>query len=195
MMHDDGYIAAIAAANGCAVATRDARPFKAAGIVEIPLRPVLNAFKKVVATMRASMKNSVRNAEDILNAYTRESYGSFIVVRPSEGGLMAELGNGQTIDQSITRNKILGRVEHGMTKGYVDYFIEEQLLKSYCASTSFGYASFKRQLEDTFTVEFLKKNMTAKTKGPPMRVTVMRVRRKMDEVDETILNPVPVDED
>jgi hypothetical protein len=24
---------------------------------------------------------------------------------------------------------------------------------------------------------------------------VMRVRRKMDEVDETILNPVPVDED
>ena len=178
---------------GTAVHARNA--FKAAGIVEIPLRPVLNAFKKVVATMRASMKNSVRNAEDILNAYTRESYGSFIVVRPSEGGLMAELGNGQTIDQSITRNKILGRVEHGMTKGYVDYFIEEQLLKSYCASTSFGYASFKRQLEDTFTVEFLKKNMTAKTKGPPMRVTVMRVRRKMDEVDETILNPVPVDED
>jgi len=178
---------------GTAVQARNV--FKAAGIVEIPLRPVLNAFKKVVATMRASMKNSVRTAEDILNAYTRESYGSFVVVRPSTGGLMAELGSGQVIDQTITRNKILGRVEHGITAGYVDYFIEEQLLKSYCASTSFGYASFKRQLEDQFPIEYLKKNMTAKTKGPPMRVTVMRVRRKMDEVDETLLNPVPLGDD
>lgn len=177
---------------GTAVHARNV--FKDAGIVDIPLRPVLNAFKKVVDTMRVSMKNSVRTAEDVLNAYTRESYGSFVVIRPSEGGLMAELGSGQTIDQTITRNKILGRVEHGITKGYVDYFIEEQLLKSYCASTSFGYASFKRQLEDTFTVEYLKKNMTGKTKGPPMRVTVMRVRRKMDEVDETFLNTVPVGE-
>ena len=178
---------------GTAVQARNV--FKAAGIVEIPLRPVLNAFKKVVQTMRASMKNSVRTAEDILNAYTRESYGSFVVVRPSTGGLMAELGSGQVIDQTITRNKILGRVEHGITSGYVDYFIEEQLLKSYCASTSFGYASFKRQLEDQFPIEYLKKNMTAKTKGPPMRVTVMRVRRKMDEVDETLLNPVPLGDD
>jgi len=178
---------------GTAVQARNV--FKAAGIVEIPLRPVLNAFKKVVSTMRASMKNSVRTAEDILNAYTRESYGSFVVVRPSTGGLMAELGSGQVIDQTITRNKILGRVEHGITAGYVDYFIEEQLLKSYCASTSFGYASFKRQLEDQFPIEYLKKNMTAKTKGPPMRVTVMRVRRKMDEVDETLLNPVPLGDD
>ena len=178
---------------GTAVQARNV--FKAAGIVEIPLRPVLNAFKKVVQTMRASMKNSVRTAEDILNAYTRESYGSFVVVRPSTGGLMAELGSGQVIDQTITRNKILGRVEHGMASGYIDYFIEEQLLKSYCASTSFGYASFKRQLEDQFPIEYLKKNMTAKTKGPPMRVAVMRVRRKMDEVDETLLNPVPLGDD
>jgi hypothetical protein len=37
--------------------------------------------------------------------------------------------------------------------------------------------------------------MTAKTKGPPMRVAVMRVRRKMDEVDETLLNPVPLGDD
>jgi hypothetical protein len=78
-------------------------------------------------------------------------------VRPSEGGLMAELGNGQTIDQSITRNKILGRVEHGMTKGYVDYFIEEQLLKSYCASTSFGYAGFQISHHALFGVLVLKR--------------------------------------
>jgi hypothetical protein len=175
---------------GTAVHARNA--FKEAGIVDIPLRPVLNAFKKVVTAMRSSMKHSLRTAEDVLNAYTRESYGSFVVIKPSTGGLMAELGSGQMIDQTITRNKILGRVEHGVTPGYIDYFIEETLLKSYCASMSFGYASFKRQLEDTFQVEYLRKNMTSKTKGPAMRVPAMRVRRKMDELDESIINPLPV---
>ena len=175
---------------GTAVHARNA--FKAAGIVDIPLRPVLNAFKKVVTSMRSSMKHSLRTAEDVLNAYTRESYGSFVVVKPSTGGLLAELGSGQIIDQTITRNKILGRVEHGITPGYIDYFIEETLLKSYCASMSFGYASFKRQLEDTFQIEYLRKNMTSKTKGPAMRVPAMRVRRKMDELDESIINPLPV---
>ena len=175
---------------GTAVHARNA--FKAAGIVDIPLRPVLNAFKKVVTAMRSSMKHSLRTAEDVLNAYTRESYGSFVVLKPSGGGLMAELGSGQVIDQTITRNKILGRVEHGITPGYIDYFIEETLLKSYCASMSFGYASFKRQLEDTFQIEYLRKNMTSKTKGPAMRVPAMRVRRKMDELDESIINPLPV---
>jgi len=175
---------------GTAVHARNA--FKAAGIVDIPLRPVLNAFKKVVTAMRSSMKHSLRTAEDVLNAYTRESYGSFVVIKPSTGGLMAELGSGQMIDQTITRNKILGRVEHGIAPGYIDYFIEETLLKSYCASMSFGYASFKRQLEDTFQIEYLRKNMTSKTKGPAMRVPAMRVRRKMDELDESIINPLPV---
>jgi hypothetical protein len=175
---------------GAAVHARNA--FKAAGIVDIPLRPVLNAFKKVVTAMRSSMKHSLRTAEDVLNAYTRESYGSFVVIKPSTGGLMAELGSGQMIDQTITRNKILGRVEHGIAPGYIDYFIEETLLKSYCASMSFGYASFKRQLEDTFQIEYLRKNMTSKTKGPAMRVPAMRVRRKMDELDESIINPLPV---
>jgi hypothetical protein len=171
------------------------KAFKELGVIEIPYRPIINAFKKVVENMRASMKSSVRTAEDVLNAYTRDSYGSFVVIRPSSGGLMAELGSGKEIDISITRNKVLGRVEHELTPKYIDYFIEEQLLKSYCASMSFGYTSFKRQLEDQFQVEFVKKDMMAKTKGPQMRVAVMRIRRRVEDLDESILNPVPVEED
>ena len=170
------------------------KAFKEMGVIEIPYRPIINAFKKVVDTMRASMKSSVRTAEDVLNAYTRDSYGSFVVIRPSTGGLLAELGSGKEIDISITRNKVLGRVEHEITPKYIDYFIEEQLLKSYCASMSFGYTSFKRQLEDLFQVEFVKKDMMAKTKGPQMRVAVMRIRRRVEDLDESILNPVPVEE-
>ena len=170
------------------------KAFKELGVIEIPYRPIINAFKKVVETMRASMKSSVRTAEDVLNAYTRDSYGNFVVIRPSTGGLMAELGSGKEIDISITRNKVLGRVEHELTPKYIDYFIEEQLLKSYCASMSFGYTSFKRQLEDQFQVEYVKKDMMAKTKGPQMRVAVMKIRRRVEDLNEDILNPVPVDE-
>ena len=59
---------------------------------------------------------------------------------------------------------------------------------------SFGYASFKRQLEDAFKVEYIKKDMMAKTKGPQMRVAVMQIRRKTTELDENILNPLSLEE-
>ena len=59
---------------------------------------------------------------------------------------------------------------------------------------SFGYTSFKRQLEDQFQVEYIKKDMMAKTKGPQMRVGVMKIRRRVEDLNEDILNPVPVDE-
>jgi hypothetical protein len=171
-----------------------AHAMKKAGVAEIPIRPILNAFKKVIENMRGSMKSSVRTAEDILNAYTRDNYGNFVVIKPSKGGLLAELGNGSEIDMTITRSKVSGRVEHDPIPNHIDYFIEEQLLKAYCASMSFGYASFKRQLEDAFKVEYIKKDMMAKTKGPQMRVAVMQIRRKTTELDENILNPLSLEE-
>lgn len=168
---------------------------KDAGIIEIPVKPILAAFKKALENMRVSMKVSARTAEDVLNAFTRDNYGSFVVIKPGHGGLLAELGSGGQIDQSITRNKVLGRVEHELKNGMIDYYIEEQVLKSYCASMSFGYTSFKRGLEDMFMVEYMKKDMMAKTKGPQMRVQVMKIRRKVGDLDEGILNPVPVEQD
>ena len=168
---------------------------KEAGIIEIPVRPILNAFKKALENMRVSMKISARSAEDVLNSFTRDNYGSFVVIKPGTTGLLAELGSGNQIDLTITRNKVLGRVEHGITANFIDYFIEEQLLKSYCASMSFGYTSFKRGLEDLFMVEYQKKDMMSRTKGPQMRVQVMKIRRKIEDVDESIFNQVPVDED
>jgi hypothetical protein len=44
-------------------------------------------------------------------------------------------------------------------------------------------------------VEYMKKDMMAKTKGPQMRVQVMKIRRKVGDLDEGILNPVPVEQD
>jgi fibronectin type 3 domain-containing protein len=85
----------------------------------------------------------------------------------------------------------MGRVEHGFTPGHVDYFIEERLLKSYCSSMSFGFADFKRQLEKMFTVTYMaRKDMTAKTKGPQMRVAVIKISRRID--DDEFTHQVPL---
>jgi hypothetical protein len=164
-----------------------------AGIVDLPIKEIINAFKGAVKYMRKAMKAGARAAEDVLNAYTGENYGKFVVVKRSDGSLLAQLGGNQEIDQSITRTSVAGRIEHEITPGYVDYYIEETLLKAYCATMSFGYAAFIKQLSETegFMVERMKKDMTSKTKGPPMRVNSLKIRRRSGEWDAEAL-PLPL---
>lgn len=164
-----------------------------AGIVDLPLKEIIKAFKGAVTYMRKAMKNGARAAEDVLNAYTGENYGKFVVVKRSDGSLLAQLGGNQEIDQSITRTSIAGRIEHEVTPGFVDYYIEESLFKAYCATMSFGYAAFVKQLSETdgFFIERMKKDMTAKTKGPPMRVNALKIRRRSGEWDVDAL-PLPL---
>ena len=160
---------------------------KHANIVNIPIDPILAEFMEVVAYMRRSIKAGSRSAEDVLNSFTREYYGNFIIVKfNAADGVLAELGNGGAIDASTTRSNIMGRIEHGVTVGCVDYYIEERLLKAFCSTMSFGYADFKRQLEEQFNVSYMpKKDMMARTKGPQMRVPVLKITRRMDEEDIT----------
>ena len=52
---------------------------------------------------------------------------------------------------------------------------------------SFGYANFKAQMERLkgYMVSYHeKKNLLAKTKGPSMRVNVMKISRRVDASDE-----------
>jgi hypothetical protein len=163
-----------------------------AGIVNIPVEPILEAFKRSINYMRNGLKASSRNAEDVLNAFTREYYGNFIIVKyNAASGVLAELGNGTAIDASTTRSNVMGRIEHGVTVGYIDYYIEERLLKTFCSTMSFGYADFKRQLEGMFAVTHMqKKDLMAKTKGPQMRVSVLKITRKEDE--DEVASAIPL---
>ena len=132
-----------------------------------------------------------RSAEDILNAYTRENYGKFVVIKALDSGLAASLGDSGVIDQSLTKSEILGRVEHGVTANHVDFYIEEQLLKKYCSSMSFGYSDFKKQMEDTYNVSYTKKDLMSRTKGPQMRVNAMCISRRMtSETEPTVQVPL-----
>jgi hypothetical protein len=164
---------------------------KYANLLNVPVHGVLEALKELVKNARGVLRRNVRTAEDVLNAYTRDNYGSFIVIRKMEGkSLLATWGDGRdTRDTSITRSKVLGRIEHAtLQPGYVEYFIEEQLLKQHCVSMSFGYTDFKKQLEAQFKVTYTKKDMLARTNGPTMRVNVMHVSRPADSVDEDKLS-------
>lgn len=164
---------------------------KKAGIVDFPLEPIMQELDHAVNYMRGNIRSTSRTAEDVLNAYTRDYYGNFIIVKQDAGSLMAALGNGDVIDASTARSNIMGRVEHGFTPGHVDYFIEERLLKSYCSSMSFGFADFKRQLEKMFTVTYMaRKDMMAKTKGPQMRVAVIKISRRID--DDEFTHQIPL---
>ena len=97
------------------------------------------------------------------------------------------------IDASTTRSVVMGRVEHGVTANHVDFYIEERLLKTFCSNMSFGYADFKRQLEKQFVVSYMpKKDLMARTSGPPMRVSTMKISREISSLDEEIINPVSV---
>lgn len=170
---------------GATIATCVLTSDKHAGIVNVPVEPIIKSLKKVVAFMRSSIKAGSRSAEDVLNTFTREYYGNLIVVKyGATEGVLAELGGGGAIDASTTRSHVMGRIEHGVTAGCIDYFIEERLLKAFCSSMSFGYSDFKRQLEDLFVVSHMaKKDMMAKTKGPQMRVPVLKITRRIDEDD------------
>jgi hypothetical protein len=172
---------------GCTALVAGAMLAAKAGLVEYPIKNIIAVLKDMVDSARKLVKDNVRTAEDVLNSYVREFYGKFVVVKALDGALAASIGENGIIDQSITRSEIAGRVEHGVTPGHVDFYIEEQLLKKYCSSMSFGYADFRKQMELMYHISYSKKDLMSKTKGPQMRVNAMRISRKVEE------DPVPLD--
>jgi hypothetical protein len=61
---------------------------------------------------------------------------------------------------------------------------------------SFGYADFKRQLAGQFTVSHMaKKDMTAKTQGPQMRVSVLKISRRISDMGDETKNTLSVGSD
>ncbi len=169
-----------AAGCGAVVAGAILASSRYANVVDIPVDMVIESLRKLVEKARIVVKTGARTAEDVLNAFTREHYGMFVVVKPSNGSLLAELGNGQAIDHSITRSRVMGRVEHGIDNSeFVDYYIEEQVIKAHCVAMSFGYDDFKRQISATagYAVHFMRKDMMSKTRGPQMRVNAIRISR------------------
>jgi hypothetical protein len=176
------------AGNSCIVAIVQLLGKKYANIIDIPIKPIVEVLRMMVYSARGIIHSSERTAEDVLNAYTRERFGKFVMVKKTlEGKIDSSFGSEGVIDESVTRDVIAGRVEKGFTPGHIDYFIEEQLLKQHCVSMSFGYKDFKEALEKLPNYKVTtgkKKDMLAKTRGPSMRVNVMHICRPANIEDE-----------
>jgi len=171
---------------GCIVASS-----KYADVVDYPIDAVIDFLFRLVEKGRHIVRTGARTAEDVLNTFTREHYGSFVVIKRSNGSLLAELGSGEQIDRSTTRSKVMGRVEHDIEKrGYVEFFLEEQVIKAHCVAMSFGYEDFKRQIAQApnHVIKFLRKDMMSKTNGPPMRIRAISVMRPFTSDDEVAVD-------
>jgi hypothetical protein len=158
---------------------------KYAGILEVPVDAVIEALHAVVKKARGVITANVKTAEDVLSSYTGDNYGSFIVIKKNEGRLLSAWGSGDTIDKSLTRSKVRGRVEHEtIANGNVEYYIEEQLLKQHCIAMSFSYSDFKDQISKLYAVKHIKKDMLSKTNGPSMRVNVIHITMRITDAEE-----------
>jgi hypothetical protein len=160
---------------------------KHAGIVDLPIKALIESLKRIVEKTRATVKASARTAEDILNAYIRDYYGRLVVIKVLDGKTTAMVGEGGAIDASLTRTEIAGRVEHDSPPGHISFYIEEQQLKAYCSSRSFGYSDFKAEMAKLCVVEPIKKNLLSQTRGPQMRVNALRICRPTNDVEDEIL--------
>jgi len=176
---------------GCTVAVAAAILLRKdyANIIDVPIRRIMNALLALVNRARQVMRQSVRTAEDVLNAYVGEYYGQFVVIKKVENKLLAAWGDDGAVDKSITRSKVLGRVEHEtLQPGFREIFLEEQLLRRHCVSMSFGYDEFKAQIEKLYRVAFVKKNMLARTNGPIMNVNTLHISVREELFDGNTLS-------
>jgi hypothetical protein len=161
-----------------------------AGVIDLPVEGIKNVFHGLIKSARESINASRMDSVDILNDYIREFYGSFIVTRSLNGQRTMLLGHmaasADRIDKSLTRSKVLGRVEHDKSPGWVDFFIEEQLLKRHCSLFGYGYKDFQQELEQRFKVTYMKKNMLMDTGGPALTVKAMHIAMKVEDAENIV---------
>lgn len=151
---------------------------KYANIADVPFEMIMEFFlKDVVNPARAIINANQAHAMDILNAYIRENTPNIIQV---EGSIVMQNLTGQNfaVSPNSDRRAVRGRVERNVTPGFEDLYIESKMLKMHCAALNRSYTAFIKELGTVATVEDNKrKDLTAGTKGPSMRVPVVKITR------------------
>lgn len=150
---------------------------KYAGIINLPMEHLVEELRSLVDKARILIRSNVRDADDVLNAYIREFYGKLVIVRAIAGSVQTTHGERGVVDESITKSEVRGRVEHDLVPGKEVLYLEEHTLRAFCSSMSFGYSDFKRQLEARYVVSYTRKDLLSKTRGPQMRVNVIKIER------------------
>jgi hypothetical protein len=143
-----------------------------AGIIDIPFGKVAKFLYETIRYMRGETKRARRTATDVLNEFTKRNYGKLVMVNEK----IAKIG-GIDIAETLDRRDLCGRVEKNVD-GWLDYYIEEREIKSFCSSVSFGYTEFKKAIHEEWPVDYIRKDLLAGTKGPTMQVRCIHIRQK-----------------
>jgi hypothetical protein len=170
---------------GCAMTAGVILSKQVTGLLPLPMNKILKVYERMLTNMREHTRSGKRTAADILGMFIRENYGSFVSIiyvdsKPTLAGGSVDL----TQNKSLARMRIMGRVERGIRQSYADIYIEERVMRAFCASKSFGYSDFRTELAKTFEVSFGYKNLTAKTDGPDMRVKAIRIAHPENMLDD-----------
>jgi hypothetical protein len=145
---------------------------KYANIIEVPTPPIVEFLMSLINRHRRVIAGNQKSAMDTLNAYTAEHIGQFV----KTAGSFA-------IQPSSSRQSVKGRIEYNVTPGYVDYYIDQRLLKLHCADNSIGYDAFLKELEQAATVQIVRKNLLAGTKGPDLKAVCVKITRTVADVE------------
>jgi hypothetical protein len=153
-----------------------------ANVVDIPVKEIVEFWLKIVKRQRKIIAGNQNTAIDVLNAYTREHNGHFVMAEA--GVVMQHLGGKYAIQPNTARTIVRGRVEFNVVPGYMDHYIEEKMLRMHCAEIGVGYETFLSELENAATVRLQIKNLLMGTKGPSLRVTCVKITRPIAAMDK-----------
>lgn len=145
-----------------------------ANVVDVPIMKVLEFLLGIVKQMREETKRNKRTAMDVLNEFTKRNFGKLVIVNDK----LAKI-SGIEVAETLERRDLCGRVEKGLTPGWIDYFIEEKELKAFCSSLSYGYTEFKKNISEICPVKYGRKDLLSGTKGPTMSVRCIYIQQPL----------------
>jgi hypothetical protein len=149
---------------------------KYANIVKLPVHGITEFASSLLQKMRAAALTNTRTASDILNTFVREYHPNLLILRKKNDAVIAQMGLQDITEETPTRTKVRGRVEHGFKPGVVTLFIERSVLNQHCYEMTFNSTAFISELATCYTVQTdVKKSLFANTKSVSPRVRCVAI--------------------
>jgi hypothetical protein len=142
-------------------------------------------YARWVGAARTLIGNNVRNAVDLLNAYTREFHGQFIKFdrKDKDKGGMALFSNGESPNNMSARGRIAGRIEYNINRGWIDYYIDVSTMKRYVSERNISYEGFKKELfaNKDMVVKEQRKDLLARTSNPELVTLCLCISKQITD--------------
>jgi hypothetical protein len=150
-------------------------------LIDIPISHILDFWLGVVQRMRAIIDGSSVSAEDLLNRYIADNNGNFVRVDGNSVSQVLSLAG--RARQDSTKGAVRGRIEYNIVPGQVDIYIEEKLMRVFCASVNRSYADFVTELESVKILKHARRDLLAGTNSPPLRTQCLHISRAIEPDD------------